>query len=76
MIFFALVFASATPGVKTFADLTRCDTTEIAVCRKQGQTWVYKLTTKMKHHDFPYKGRPDVELWEMNDWCVLHAPTK
>ena len=52
---------------------------EVGICHKCGQEWAYKLIKEsalqghLNHGDFLYKGRPDVEEWEMTDWCNINA---
>jgi hypothetical protein len=56
--------------------------TEVCICHKQGPGYVYKIVPEQslkghfKHGDFLYRGRPDVEEWEMNDWCNINADPK
>lgn len=82
-LFVLFVLSTTAHKEKKFADLIQSqDTTKVGICHKQGQTWVYKLVNEntlnghFNHGDFLYKGRPDVYDWEMDDWCVINAPTK
>ena len=83
LILFALVLMSATPHKeKTFGDLLgrQEDTTKVEICHKCGHSFVYKIVPKqslqghLNHGDFLYRGRPDVYLWEMTDWCNINKP--
>jgi hypothetical protein len=74
---------SETPHRRTFSDLLGRppqDTVRIGICHKQGHNFVYKLISKnslnghLGHGDFLYRGRPDVLLWEMSDWCNKNRP--
>ena len=84
LVILACVLMSAAPHKeKTFKDLLgRQDTTEVEICHKHAHAFVYRIVSQqslpghLKHGDFLYRGRPDVELWEMTDWCNINAPEK
>jgi hypothetical protein len=87
LIVCAFVLMSAAPHKNmTFNDLMHKDkpedSTQVEICHKSGQSYVYKLVSAkslqghLNHGDFLYRGRPDVELWEMTDWCNINTPSK